>query len=159
MKKNRFYYLVKEYRLVQERLNVLRADYIRTKLSVEIAKDLLADLTKEITRAKSSHDEAGALRWQAIINDYFHNDNDFPAADQIKKAEKGVKEKENIIAYYEKKMSAIQTLLGQRDVELIDGYERKNIMMGVDALSAGALGEEEAKKPKQDDGGFCFTKL
>jgi hypothetical protein len=157
MRKNRFYYLVKEYRLVQERLNTLRADYIRIKTSVEIAKDLEADLAKEIKRANNSHDQTGALRWQAIVNDYFSKDKDLSTVEVLQRAEKDLKEKENIIAYYEKKMSTIQTLLGQRDVELLEGYEKKNIMMGTDAYAA--LHEEDDKKPKQDDGGFCFTKL
>ncbi|MDD5194768.1 MAG: hypothetical protein PHQ96_03720 [Candidatus Omnitrophica bacterium] len=160
MRKDRFYYLVREYEEVKERLNELRAEHLRLKTQTELFKTLEEELMKEIKRANNSNNSSEAGHWQALIDDCFNKDKNRPSVEDMQAQEKILKENEKLITYYEKKMTAVRTLLGIREVELIDGLEKKSIMMGegTGAVSH-RLRHEDEKKPKQDDGGFCFTKL
>jgi len=157
MRKNRFYFLIQEYRLLQERLNEARADYIKVSAQLEIYKKLERELTEEISRATNFNDPARAKQWTEILEKHFPADKDRPSKETAEKAEKLFKDKESLIAYYEKKMLVVRALLGARQVELVESFEEKNIMMREEGMPAGdprALDQEEEKPPQEGDGFF-----
>jgi hypothetical protein len=161
MRKNRFFFLVQEYRRVQERLNEIRADYIKVQATQEIAKKLERELDDEIKKASNSKDADKAKFWQKIVDNCFKHDPDRPAAELAEKIEKKFNDKETEmrIAYYEKKMLVLRSLLGARQVELLESFEEKSIMMG-DSVSVSkhldVLADPE--KTKEDDG-FYLSKM
>ncbi|MCQ9205754.1 MAG: hypothetical protein NG737_05530 [Omnitrophica bacterium] len=148
--------LVKEYRLVEKRLNEIRAKDIKIQISLEISRDLEKALLNELENAQQSKDSSEAECWQQIINNYFHNDKDRPSAEDDKRAKEKISgDNERLVMYYEKKLQVIEKLLGSRLAEILESYEQKNILMGNES-SSGRLfheiqGEEEEKEARSQE--------
>ena len=159
--------LIAEYKRAKKKLEEIKGDYERIKVSVEISNDLDKELTAELRRAEEIKDSSAAGYWQAIIAKFFHNDKELSTEDDLQKAQKQVSEEhEKLIMYYEKKLKIIRRLLGARLTQLFENYEEKNILMGGEYSSSGSeqqLSEEEEqeeeKKEKERKTGFTFDKM
>ena len=166
MRRNeRVKHFVDEYRLAEKRLEEITSDYGKVDTSLKILVDLEKELMSEIEKAKESKDPQNTKYWQDILNNYFYSDQDRPDEETIKKAKDKISgENEKLIVYYERKLKMIERFLGSREVELLESYDRKNILMG-SQHSTGRLSEEieedeenerEQEKKKK---GFTFDKM
>ena len=163
MRKNRFYYLIDEYRRAEARLNELQAEHIHAQTSLEIHKRLERDLETEIKKAKESKDSQLASHWQSVLDERFPKDSDWPSKATIKKAKEKISgENENLKTYYEAKVRTIRRLLGTRFTDHLDTYEEKKLLMGEGQRSAGLLAHEEAELEEQSrkrKQGFYLDKM
>jgi len=165
MRKNRYFYLVQQYRATQERLNDIEEERLRLQAQVEIDARLRKELEWEKQKAEEVNDTEEVAHWRNIIEKYYNTDDTRPTEQQIKKAaEKIPEEIENLIVYYEAKLRIIKKLLGTRYAELVDIYDEKNMLMGGEHSSGNLLDEiekdEEAQaQERRRKKGFTFDKM
>jgi len=165
MRKNRYFYLVKEYRVTQEKLNDIEKGRLRLQARAEIDQRLRQELEWEKKKAEEVNDKKEAEHWQNIIEKYYNTDDLRPSEEEAKKAaEKIPLEIENLIVYYETKLRIIKKLLGTRYAELVDIYDEKNMLMGSEPSSGKLL--EEIERDEEAQGlarrrkkGFTFDKM
>ena len=162
MRKNRKYFLVQEYRLVQKQLNRLQAEYIRIQTVLEIIDDLEKRINSEVEAAKANNDLNQSKYWQDILKHYLTKDKDRPAEGAWQKIQsKATDEHNKFCSYYEMKLAVIRRALGEREAELIESYDEKKLLIG-DDNSANKLAQslqEEANQPSKDDNDFTFGKM
>jgi hypothetical protein len=164
MKKERLQYLVDEYRAAEKKLKDIREERVRMKISLEIFQDLEKEFKKEIKRAQDDNDSSRAKHWEDILNTCFVGDKDRPKEETIEKINTKVSEQEEkLIVYYERKIKMIERLLGSREVELIENYDHKSILMGGQHSSARLSDEIEEEEDKREEEkkrkGFTFDKM
>lgn len=167
MRKNRYFYLVQEYRATQEKLNDIEKERLRIQARVEIDQRLRQELEWEKKKAEEVNDKKEAEHWHNIIEKYYNTDDMRPSEEETKKAaEKIPPEVENLIVYYEAKLRIIKKLLGTRYAELVDIYDEKNMLMGIGAEPSSAKLIEDIEKDEEDQSqlrqrkkGFTFDKM
>jgi len=138
---------------------------MRLEASLNVLEDLEKELKSEIEKAKEAKDSLMVQYWQDILNNCFHDDQDRPKEEDVKKARDKISgENEKLIVYYERKLKMIERFLGSREVELLESYERKDILMG-SRHSSRRLSEEieeEEENRREDEKkkkGFTFDKM
>jgi hypothetical protein len=166
MSKERTRFLVREYRETEEKLDELRKKYITTEARFEIFNDLEKELITELERAKERNDASLIKYWQEIIDKYLSRDKDRPDKKDLEKAQNTISgENEKLIMYYEKKIKMIRRILGARLVQILDGYDEKNMLMGTEYSSGKVLhqldeeDEKERKISEEKKKGYTFDRM
>jgi hypothetical protein len=164
MKKTRLFFLIKEYRLAQDRLNKLQSGLFKLNAGNEVREVLEKELKEEILRATKAKDEKVASLYKQATDKYFPQDPDRPSDEDAKRVQ-GVKSEEaqSLAVYYEAKLRAIRKLLGIRNVELLDIYDEKAMFIGGGNTGSRLFDEieeeEENNANKKDPGDFTFGKM
>ncbi|MBD3246202.1 MAG: hypothetical protein GF333_04250 [Candidatus Omnitrophica bacterium] len=146
--------LIGEYRRVIHILRTIRGDLLRMETALEVAKGLKRELNGELERAQRSGKQERVAFWKEVIEEYFCRDEGFPTEQELKSAREAVEAKYKEEMYYNRKLKVIGKLLGSREVELLENYDRKNLYMGNDQSSrrhAHAVDEEEEEKAFQEE--------
>ena len=159
--------LVSEYKYTQIKLNRIRGEYERIKISYEMRIDLEKELADEVGMAKQAKNEALVKYWQEITAEYFGRDKELAGKEELEKAEKEIILKnEKLISYYEKKLKIIKKQLGARVSQLIDNYEERNVLMGEESTtkkSSTIISEEDEteldKREKERKNSATFDKM
>ncbi len=151
MQRDRLKYLIDQYKLTQIKLDEITADYVKNQAQADIFQELEKDLKEELEKAQKSKDDSLLKTWQAA--------RELLAKDKasqldIEKLRPISGKQYQQLIYYERKLKSIKKLLGDRIVELVEGYAEKNILIGENASAGDALfktvvKEEEDKRSVQ----------
>ncbi|MBU1113212.1 MAG: hypothetical protein KKH93_05000 [Candidatus Omnitrophica bacterium] len=151
MKRDRLRYLIEEYRLTQSQLDRITAEYVKNQTQADIFHELEKDLKEELEKAQNSKDASLHKQWQTALEQLAKDKSNQVDPEKLKSLSS---EQAQQVVYYERKLKSIKKLLGDRIIELVDGYSEKNILIGDNSSSGNSLlkmvvKEEEDRKADQ----------